>query len=144
MVEHKVVTTDAEIDEALKRAKNQPEEPRAIAVEYKPGAGLDILILKLNDGGRFLIPREDLEGLQDATPEQIAQVEILGNGTGLHWEALDLDFYVPNLLRNIYGTRRWMAQIGRRGGLIKSAAKRKSSRTNGLKGGRPKLAAVGL
>jgi hypothetical protein len=140
MDEHKVITTDAEIDEALAIAKDQPEELRVIAVEYKTGVGLDIFILKLNDGHRFLIPREDLEGLQDATPNQIAQVEILGNGTGLHWKSLDLDFYVPNLLRNIYGTRRWMAQIGRRGGLTKSTAKQKSSRVNGLKGGRPKFA----
>jgi hypothetical protein len=100
MVKHKIVTTDAEIDEALKRAKNEPEELRVIAAEYRSGTELDILILKLNDGSRFLIPREDIEGLQDATPEQIAQVEILGNGTGLHWEALDFDLYVPNLLCN--------------------------------------------
>jgi hypothetical protein len=107
-------------------------------VEYRPGAGLDLLILKLSDGHRQLIPREDLEGLQGATREQIAQVKILGNGTGLHWPALNLDHYVPNLLRHIYGTKWWMAEIGRSGGSVRSAAKRKASQANGLKGGRPK------
>ena len=97
--------------------------------------------LKLSDGHRRLIPREDVEGLQEATPKQIAQVEILGQGTGLHWPALNLDHYVPSLLRQIYGTKRWMAEIGRRGGLVKSTAKHKASRANGLKGGRPRLAA---
>jgi hypothetical protein len=141
MAKHKVITTDAEIDQVLKQARELQGEPRATGVEYKSGPGLDLLILKLDDGHRCLIPREDIEGLQDATPRQIAQVEILGNGTGLHWPALDLDHYVPNLLQHIYGTKRWMAQIGRRGGLAKSTAKRKSSRANGLKGGRPRLAA---
>ncbi len=94
-----------------------------IKVEYRPGSGLNLLILKLSDGHRHLIPREDLQGLQSATKEQIAQVEILGNGTGLHWPALDVDYYVPNLLRGIYGTKSWMAEIGRSGGSAKSVAR---------------------
>jgi hypothetical protein len=53
-------------------------------LKYRPEPGLDLLILKLSDGQWQLIPREDLEGLQGATREQIAQVKILGNGTGLH------------------------------------------------------------
>ena len=51
--------------------------------------------LKLSDGHRRLIPREDVEGLQEATPKQVAEMEILGKGTGLHWPALNLDHYVP-------------------------------------------------
>lgn len=138
MAKHNVITTDAEIDRSIERAKDLQDEPRVTGVEYRPGAGLDLLIIKLSDGHRQLIPREDLEGLQGATREQIAQVKILGNGTGLHWPALNLDHYVPNLLRHIYGTKRWMAEIGRSGGSVRSAAKRKASQTNGLKGGRPK------
>ncbi len=138
LTRHKVVTTDAEIDRAIKRAKSLQDEPRVTEVEYRPGTGLDLLILKLSDGHRHMIPREDLQGLQSATKEQIAQVEILGNGTGLHWPALDLDYYVPSLLRRIYGNRKWMAEIGRSGGSVKSAAKKRAARVNGLKGGRPR------
>jgi hypothetical protein len=138
MARHKIVTTDAEIDTAIEQAKNLQNEPRVVEVEYRPGARLDLLILKLSDGHRHLIPREDLEGLQSATKAQVAQVEILGNGTGLHWPALNLDYYVPSLLRGIYGTKRWMAQIGRTGGSAKSTAKKRASRVNGLKGGRPR------
>ncbi len=146
MAKHKVVTTDAEMDRAIEQAKGLQNEPRVTAVEYKPGPGLDLLVLKLSDGHRLLVPREDLQGLQSATKEEIARVQILGNGTGLHWPALNLDHYVPSLLRHVYGTKRWMAEIGRSGGSVKSAAKRKTSRSNGLKGGRPrqkKLTAVG-
>jgi hypothetical protein len=142
MATHEVITTDTEIDQALNDAQNLQAEPRVAEVQYKSGPELDILILKLSDGHRHLIPREDLEGLQGATPEQIAQVEVLGNGTGLRWPALNLDHYIPSLLQNVYGTKRWMEQIGLRGGSIKSAAKRRSSQANGLKGGRPRLAAA--
>jgi len=136
-VRHEIVTTDAEIDRAIKRARALQNEPRVTEVEYRLGPGLDLLILKLSDGRRHLIPREDLQGLQSATKEQIARVEILGNGTGLHWPALNLDLYVPSLLRRVYGTQRWMAAIGRSGGSVKSHAKKKAARANGLKGGRP-------
>ena len=140
MATHKVITTDAEIDQALEQAKQLGEELRAVSVEYKPGRELDLIILRLSDGSRRLIPREDIESLQEATRAQIANVELAGNGQGLHWPDLDLDLYVPALLKNIYGSRRWMAQIGRRGGAAKSPAKRQAARENGLKGGRPKLA----
>jgi hypothetical protein len=105
MATHEVIPTDTE---------NLEAEPRVREVQCKPGPELDILILKLSDGHRRLIPREDLEGLEGATPEQIVQVEILDNRTGLHWPASNLDHSVPSLFQNIYGTKRWM-QIGRRG-----------------------------
>ena len=138
IVRHKIVTSDAEIDRAIEHAKNVQSEPRVTEVEYRPGPGLDLLILKLSDGRRHLIPREDLQGLQSATKEQIARVKILGKGTGLHWPALDVDFYVPGLLRGVYGNKKWMAEIGRSGGSVRSAAKKRAARVNGLKGGRPR------
>jgi hypothetical protein len=137
-VGHRVVTTDAEIDRAIERAKILRTQPLVADVEYRPGAGLDLLILKLTDGRRHLIPREELQGLQSATKEQIARIEILGGGTGLHWPDLDVDLYVPGLLRGVYGTKKWMAEIGRSGGSVKSAAKKRAARVNGLKGGRPR------
>jgi len=145
-VRHKIATTNAEINRAIEHAKSLQGEPRVTEVEYRPGAGLDLLILKLSDGRRHMIPREDVQGLQSATKEQIARVEILGNGTGLHWPALNLDHYVPSLLRRVYSSNRWMAEIGRSGGCVKSAAKKRAARVNGLKGGRPRqkgLAAMG-
>jgi Protein of unknown function (DUF2442) len=138
MAKHKVVTTDADIDRAMERAKALENEPRLTEVEYKSGRGLDLIILRMSDGHRYLIPREDIEGLQGATKEQVAEMEILGSGTGIHWPALNVDHYVPNLLRQLYGTRRWMAQLGRSGGASTSAAKQKASQANGHKGGRPR------
>ena len=146
IVRHKIATSDAEIDRAIEHARNLQNEPRVTEVEYRRGAGLDLLILKLTDGRRQVIPREELQGLQSAPKDQIAQVEIVGGGTGLHWPSLDVDLYVPGLLRGIYGTKKWMAEIGRSGGSVRSAAKKRAARVNGLKGGRPRrkeISAIG-
>lgn len=138
MAKHRVVTTEAEIEAAIARAKTIEDEPRVLEVEYRPGQGLDLLILKMNDGHRLCIPREDLEGLQGASKQEVAKIEILGQGTGLHWPTLDVDLYVPALVRQVYGTRRWMAQLGRLGGSAKTPSKAEAAKANGLKGGRPK------
>lgn len=134
----KVASSDAEIDRAVARARQFRDEPLVTEVEYKSAPGLDLLVLKMNDGRRHVIPREDLQGLQSATKEQISRIEILGDGTGLHWPALNVDLYVPNLLRGIYGNRQWMAKIGQQGGQATSPAKKKAARANGKLGGRPR------
>jgi hypothetical protein len=136
----RVVTTNSEIDRAIARAKQRPDEPLVTEAEYKSAPGLDLLILKLSDGRRSVIPREELQGLQSASKEQISVIEILGGGTGLHWPALDVDLHVPGLLQGIY--RQWLAKIGRRGGLATSPEKKKASRANGRLGGRPRKSAA--
>jgi hypothetical protein len=134
----RIVTTDAEIDRAIERARRSPEEPLAKEVEYRAGPGLDLFILKLTDGRRRVLPREELQGLQSATSEQLARVEVAGGGTGLRWPDLNVDLYVPALLRGVYGNKQWMAKIGKRGGLARTNAKKQAARANGKLGGRPK------
>jgi len=132
-----VQTTDAEIDAAIARAKAaERERPKAIAAVYRLAD--DTVVITLATGVQVAIPRKLLQGLQDATPRQLAKVEIGGPGTGLHWPLLDVDHYVPAVLAGVFGTRRWMSEIGRRGGMVRSAAKATASRINGRKGGRPR------
>lgn len=132
-----VTTTNRQIDGALAQTREfAASDRRVVRVEYerKP----DLLTLHLDDGMRVSIPRMRLQGLQDAKPVQISKVEILGRGTGLHWPLLDVDHYVPGLLNHVFGTNRWMAKLGRRGGAVTSPAKAAAARANGRKGGRPK------
>ncbi len=42
-----MVTTDAEIDQAIERAKAVRRGPLVTAVEYRRGLGLDLVILKI-------------------------------------------------------------------------------------------------
>jgi hypothetical protein len=44
---------------------------------------------------------------------------------------------VPALIEGVYGNRRWMSELGKKGGSAKTEAKRAASRANGAKGGRP-------
>ena len=132
-----VATTDEQIDRALARARKfAASDRRVVRVGYerKP----DLLTLYLDDGVRVSIPRTNLQGLREAKPEQVSKIEILGRGTGLHWPLLNVDHYVPGLLNHVFGAGRWMAELGRRGGSVSSAAKAAAARANGRKGGRPK------
>jgi Protein of unknown function (DUF2442) len=137
-IAHRVVITDEQIDRAIARSASLPEEPRAVSIEYR--SGLDLFIIKLSNGERLVLQRELIEGLQSATRRQLANVEITPQGSGLHWQDLDVDFYVPNLRRHIYGTRQWMSRIGKLGGAARTSAKAEASRINGRAGGRPRKA----
>jgi hypothetical protein len=81
----------------------------ATSVQYSPK--FDIFILSLGNGTRTILPRECLEGLQDASPAQLKKVELLGRGTGLRWPDLDVDLYVPAPAKGIYGSREWMKRM---------------------------------
>lgn len=128
--------TKAQIDAALERGRIADEtEPRAVAARYDRKS--DRVIIDLRNGATFAFPARLAEGLADATPEALADIEILDTGSGLHWEKLDVDYSVPGLVAGIFGTRRWMAaQAGR----ARSPAKAAAARANGAKGGRPRKA----
>jgi hypothetical protein len=136
MAEHKVVASKAQIEEALERAKLGAREPLARSVQYI--ANLNLLIVGLTNGRRLMVPIEDIQGLVEGSPAQLQNHELLGGGTGISFPEIDVDLYVPALIDGVYGNRRWMAQLGKKGGTSKSDAKRRTARTNGAKGGRPK------
>jgi hypothetical protein len=128
--------TDDQIDAALARGRdNRGREPRATKAWY--AAESKRVFVELDNGCTFGFPPRLAQGLEAATDEQLAQVEILGDGYGLHWEALEVDISVPGLMAGVFGTRTYMA---RRAGQAVSPAKSAAARANGVKGGRPKKA----
>lgn len=129
--------TEAAIDRALAAGDMaRRTEPRATAARYDATSGR--IVVELSNGCTFAFPADTTEGLDSATPEERSAIEVLGSGTGLHWEALDLDLSVPALLTGLFGTAAFMA---RRAGRITSPAKAAAARANGAKGGRPRRAA---
>jgi hypothetical protein len=138
---HKVQVSSGDVDSAITRARQfEAQDPRVIRARYELEE--DLVSLYFDDGLKVSIPRKQLQGLERANPSQLSKIEIVGRGTGLHWPLLDVDHYVLGLLEHRFGTKRWMEEIGRRGGQAKSKAKTKASRRNGLKGGRPRLVAI--
>ncbi len=101
---------------------------------------LDRVVVELTNGCTFAFPPRLAHGLEAATADQLAQVEVLGAGGGLHWEALDADLSVPGLLAGLFRTRAYTA---RHAGLITSPAKAAAARANGAKDGRPRKARLG-
>jgi len=125
-----------EIDRAIERAKKVRRGPLVTEVEYKAGPELDLLILKLSDGHRHVIPREELQGLQSATKEQIARWKFSVVEPGSIGRLSTLTFTFPACFGASMATKKWMAEIGRSGGSVRSATKKRAARVNGLKGGK--------
>ncbi|WP_293149225.1 MULTISPECIES: DUF2442 domain-containing protein, partial [unclassified Microcoleus] len=76
--------------------------------------------------------------LDSASPEQLADLWLPPSGSSVHWESLDVDLGIPELIAGIFGTKSWMAELGRKGGKTTSTSKSAAARQNGKKGGRPK------
>ena len=130
--------TDDQIDAATQRGRAASlHEPRAAAARYDGQLGR--VIVELTNGCIFAFPPKLAQGLETATEEQLAEIEILGAGYGLHWEALDADLSIPGLLAGLFGTKAYLA---RQAGQAKSPAKAAASRANGAKGGRPRKSAA--
>jgi hypothetical protein len=129
---------DKNIDAATARGRRLAlTEPRAIRALYDRRTGR--VSVDLTNGCSFVFPARGLQGLRKATDAELAEVELLGDGYGLHWETLDADFTVPGLLMGVFGTRAWMmSELARRAGQSRSPAKAAASRANGRNGGRPR------
>ncbi len=128
--------TDTELDAAAARGRSaRLAEPRAARAWYDRGRGH--IAVELTNGSTFSFPVTLAQGLENATPDQLAAMEILGAGYGLHWEALDVDLSIPGLCAGLFGTK---AHMARHAGRATSPAKAAAARANGAKGGRPRLA----
>jgi hypothetical protein len=117
--------TNAEIDSAVAQGRSAREhEPRAATARYDRGG--DRIIVELTNGCTFAFPPRLAQGLGSATADQLAQVEVLGVGYGLHWEALDVDLSVPGLMAGLFGTQAFIAgRPGRARGPAKTSAKQR-------------------
>lgn len=131
-----VELTDAQIEEARERGRiAQLTEPRAVSARYDAQA--QRVIVELTSGATFAFPPALVEGLCNASPQDLAEIEVSPIGFGLHWPRLDEDYTVPGLMAGIFGTAKWMAARAGRGS---SPAKAAAARANGAKGGRPRKA----
>lgn len=108
-------------------------EPRAVKAWYDPERKL--VMFELKNGCVFGFPQRLGDGIEDATPEQLAQVEVLFPGDGIGWDELDAHISVPGLLYYLLNVKEWYAKWL---GSAKSEAKAAAARENGKKGGRPR------
>ena len=76
-------------------------EPRIVSVNVTDGA----IVAHLADGRIVSVPLEWSWRLMDATPEQRAHWEIIGDGQGVHWPDVDEDISVEGMLRGVPAKR---------------------------------------
>jgi len=106
----RMVTTDAEIDAAIRRGRAFAKyDQRVTRVVYSQRT--DKILLNLSNGVTQGIPRRLLQGLSEAEPSALDKIELLGHGTGLYWPELDVAHLVSGLLAGVYGSAEWMKQL---------------------------------
>jgi hypothetical protein len=129
-----------DFDQAIRRAKNlEARFPKAVSAHYD--AKTRRIVVHLSSKLIVSFSPSDVEGLEDARPSQLNEIEISPSGFGIHFPAVDADLYLPGLLEGFLGSKAWMAsRLGQLGGQSRSKAKKTASRANGKLGGRPRKA----
>jgi hypothetical protein len=123
---------------ATRRAERRRRTgPSAVAARYDRRSKR--VIVRLSSGLDIAFSPTSAQGLENATSDQLTEIEISPSGFGLHFPRLDADIYLPGLLEGLLGSRAWMAaRLGAQGGKATTRAKAAAARANGARGGRPK------
>lgn len=58
----------------------------------------DNMWILLIDGRQLSIPKSFFPKFSQVSEDELNNFELSGNGIGIHWDSLDEDLYVPNLL----------------------------------------------
>jgi len=127
-----------DFEQANRRAKElELSIPHAVSARYDRKTGR--IVIDLSSKLIVSFSPADVEGLEDASPSQLKEIEISPSGFGIHFAGVDADLYVPGLLEGFLGSKAWMAsRLGQIGGRSRSRAKKAASRANGKLGGRPR------
>lgn len=100
------------------------------------------ILVELDNGCLFAFPAGNVQGLEQATQEELSDIELLGGGYALSWPRVNADIRIEAALTGIFGSKKWMIRLAaREAGSHSSARKTISSRENGKKGGRPRKVA---
>lgn len=104
--------TDSERLAAEARPRSEGDShPRTIAARFDRRRSR--VVIALDNGLELAFPPRMAEGLEQATPIELANIEISPSGDGLNWPAIDADLFIPALLRGAFGSKSWMArQLG--------------------------------
>ena len=94
---------------ALRGGEAVKTEKQAQSVRYDHATHR--IILELKNGITMLLPCDLMQGIADALPVEIAEVELGARRASLHWEKLDQDFSVNGLVNGIFGTQKWMENL---------------------------------
>lgn len=116
--------TDATYEAAIKRGEEERAQwPIPSSAFFDRTSGR--VIVEFTNEAAFVFPARRLQGLENATDDEIAELEILGE-TCLHWETLDVDFQISGLMAGIFGTARFMEEARLRARMAPSSSQCKN------------------
>lgn len=144
MVKWKIedIDFDKQYENATKKAaENDLKEPRLKSVKYNKRTKK--IVLELINGASFICPVNLIQGLSDASDENLGQVKMTPSKSGISWDQLDIYVNIVSLMSGMFGNKSWMSELGKAGGRVKSLNKSITSKENGKKGGRPKKYNIG-
>lgn len=99
-------------EETFMRAQQRMEALRrqghALSAHYDPEKNR--IVVCLNTGVELSFPPERVPGLENATPEELAEIEISPSGLGLNWPQREVDLYLPALLQGEFGPQTALLQ----------------------------------
>ena len=102
--------SDAAIEQAERRMHERMEAtPRATAARYD--RRVSRMMVTLSNGLELAFSPHLAEGLSNAKPADLADIELTPSGLGLHWPKLDADLYLPALLQGVFGSPQWMVGL---------------------------------
>ena len=107
---------DAALDEASFAKATQrgrrilSSGPVAKLARYETGR----IHVELNNGCAFALSVEPTQGLAGAKVSELRKIEVTAAGLGLYWPTLDVDLFVPTLVKAVLGTKLWMGRTSAR------------------------------
>ena len=130
-----MAVTEAEFVQAKGRALTERAAGHVQAAWYNQRRGR--VIVHLSTGVEVAFPATLAEGLANASPEELVEIEISPSGLGLYWPRLDADLYVPAL----FAGRLWFQTLdgvahGRGRGRELVKGKTNAAKGDGCNGGR--------
>lgn len=137
------MVSSSSIELANKRGEQLRREfPHAVSARYERTSGK--VVIDLSSKLTLSFSPRDAQGLENAKPADLEEIELSPSGFGVRFSKLDADLYIPGLLEGLTGSKKWMAaRLGQAGGQSRSRAKKAASRANGKLGGRPRRVAAG-
>lgn len=93
-------------DEQFERARDagieaNRLEPRAIAARYD--SERKEIVVELKEAGMFKFAACRVPAFRGAADDDLEQIEVSPSGEGLHWEKLNEDLSLPELIKGNYG-----------------------------------------
>lgn len=98
--------------EAVQRASRRRKEG-PYAVRARLDRKNKRIVVTLSSHDEFYFFPGDVEGLEHASSADLARIEITPSGFGLHFSELDVDVYLPAIMRGINGSAEWVARRAR-------------------------------